>query len=154
MHRSITLAAAFTAWVGMAHADAFTDTVVSNLQELGYEFIEIQAGINQVKVEAIRGTEKLEVIYDRASGSILKQENEVAEDDEVGRTGVKIRIRNRDFLDDDEMKGDDDEGDDKNDEDDDENDEDDDENDDDDDDDDDNEGSGSSGSGHGGEGKN
>ena len=58
MRNSLTLAAAFTAWVGMAHADAFTDSVVSNLRELGYEFIEVQDGINQIKVEAIRGTDK------------------------------------------------------------------------------------------------
>lgn len=99
MRNSLTLAAAFSAWVGMAHADAFTDSVVGNLRELGYDFIEIQEGINQIKVEAIRGTDKLEVIYDRASGRILKQERERAEADEIGRTGLQIRNRNRDFLD-------------------------------------------------------
>lgn len=99
MRNSLTIAAAFTAWVGMAHADGFTDSVVSNLQELGYDFIEVQDGINQVKVEAIRGTDKLEVIYDRASGRILKQEREQAEAGEVGRTGVQVRNRNRDFVD-------------------------------------------------------
>lgn len=99
MHRSITLAAAFTTWVGMAHADAFTDSIVTNLQGLGYEFIEIQDGIDQIKVEAIRGADKLEVIYDRTSGRILKQERERAEVGEVGRSGVQVRNRNRNFLD-------------------------------------------------------
>lgn len=100
MNRSIPIAAAFAVWVGVAHADGFTDSIVANLQGLGYEFIEIQNGIGQVKVEAIRGAEKLEVIYDRATGQILKQEREQAELSETGRSGVQVRDRNRDFLDD------------------------------------------------------
>ncbi|WP_413717217.1 hypothetical protein [Silicimonas sp. MF1-12-2] len=99
MHRKLTLAAAFTTLVGAAYADSFTDSIVSNLQDLGYEFIEIQDGIGQVKVEAIRGTDKLEVIYDRSTGRILKQERERAEADEIGRSGVQVRNRNRNFLD-------------------------------------------------------
>ena len=99
MHRRLTFAAAFTTVIGTAHADTFTDSIVSNLQSLGYEFIEIQDGIGQVKVEAIRGTDKLEVIYDRSSGRILKQERERAEAGEIGRSGVQVRDRNRNFID-------------------------------------------------------
>ena len=99
MHRKLTFAAAFTTIIGVAHADTFTDSIVSNLQSLGYEFIEIQDGIGQVKVEAIRGTDKLEVIYDRSSGRILKQERERAEAGEIGRSGVQVRDRNRNFID-------------------------------------------------------
>jgi hypothetical protein len=99
MHRKLTFAAAFTTMIGAAHADTFTDSIVSNLQDLGYEFIEIQDGIGQVKVEAIRGTDKLEVIYDRSTGRILKQERERAEAGEIGRSGVQVRDRNRNFID-------------------------------------------------------
>ena len=111
MHRSLKLAVAFSIWAGVAQADAFTDAIVTNLQDLGYGFIEIQSGISQVKVEATRGTDKLEVIYDRATGAILKQENEPAEAEDIGRSGVKIRNRDRDFLrdsDDDDRDDDDD----------------------------------------------
>lgn len=111
MHRSLKLAVAFSIWAGVAQADAFTDAIVTNLQDLGYEFIEIQSGISQVKVEATRGTDKLEVIYDRVTGAILKQENEQAEAEDIGRSGVKIRNRDRDFLrdsDDDDRDDDDD----------------------------------------------
>lgn len=165
MHRSIPLATAFAIYMGAAHADTFTDAIVTNLQDLGYDFIEIQNGINQVKVEAVRGSEKLEVVYDKSTGKILKQERESAGED-AGRSGVQVRNRSRNFLDDDDIDGRDDEDDDEDDddeddddesgrsygddEDDDDDDSDEDDESDDDDDDDDDEGSGSSRSGSGG----
>lgn len=57
-----------------AHADTFTDAIVNNLQSLNYTTIQIVDAGAQVKVEAVRGTETLEVIYDRATGGILRQE--------------------------------------------------------------------------------
>ena len=99
MKRTLTLAVASALWVGAAHADQFTDAIVANLRDLGYDFIEIQNGLDQVKVEAVRGSDKLEVVYDRTSGAILKQERERAEASEVNRTGVQVRDRNRNFLD-------------------------------------------------------
>lgn len=98
MRKTLTLAAVAVLWTGMAQADAFTDSIVANMRDLGYDFIEIQDGVTQTKVEAVRGTEKLEVVYDRATGRILKQERERAEAGEVGRSGVQIRNRNRDFV--------------------------------------------------------
>lgn len=108
MHRSITLAAAFTIWVGMAHADAFTDSVVTNLQELGYDVIEIKNGPTQIKVEAIRGSVKLETIFDCETGEILKREVGRAGADDMGRTGIEIDTRNDDFLGDDDEDDEDD----------------------------------------------
>lgn len=101
MRRIIPSAAALAVCAGLAHAGPFTDGIVSNLTDLGYEFIEIKEGPGQVKVEAIRGTEKLEVVYDRATGRILKQERERADADDFGRRGVQFDIRNRDFIGDD-----------------------------------------------------
>jgi hypothetical protein len=98
MKRTLLATAALTLWAGTAMADAFTDGVVAKFQEMGFAFIEVQDGLTQVKVEGIKGSTQLEVIYDRATGRILKQEQGRAEAENVGRSGVQIRERNRDFL--------------------------------------------------------
>ena len=107
----LPVAVAFALWAGAANADQFTDDVVAKFQELGFDYIEVKEGISQVKVEAVQGNRKYEVIYDRATGKILKQENERADADEIGRSGVDIDRRNRDFLDDEGDETDDDEND-------------------------------------------
>lgn len=96
----LPLAAALLA--GPAGADPFTDAVVKNLRDLGYQYIEIQRGATQLKAEAVRGTEEFEVIYDLATGRILKQERGRADAEYIGRTGLEISARNRDFLGDDD----------------------------------------------------
>ena len=87
---------------GAAMADQFTDKIVADLTSQGYQRIEIKNGISQVKVEAFKGTNKVELIYDRNTGAILKQESETADADENTAPGLQITNRNRDFLDDDE----------------------------------------------------
>lgn len=82
-----------------AQADQFTDRIVSDLQGKGYDYIEIKEGVGQVKVEAVRGSSKIEVVYDRATGDILKQERGVAGSDDRNRSGVEISTRSRTFVD-------------------------------------------------------
>ncbi len=132
-----TAAAALIAGAGLAQT--FADKVVADLQDNGYTYVEIKQGPTQLKAEGIRGTEKIEVIYDITTGEILKQEVETAEADEIGLSGVEFDRRNRDFLDDerDELDDDDDDDDDDDEEDDDEDERDDDKDEKDDDDDDD-----------------
>ena len=101
MKRRLLLAtAALVLTAGLATADAFSDKVVADLQAMGYEFIEVKRGVSQLKIEAIRGTRKLEVIYDLATGDILKQETERADANEIGRTGVEIKTTGEDITDD------------------------------------------------------
>ncbi len=83
----------------VAIADTFTDSVVNNLKELGYEFIEVKRGPSQLKAEAVRGDRKLEVVYDLSTGKIIKQETESA-GDYAGRTGVEIDVESSNFVDD------------------------------------------------------
>lgn len=83
----------------MAIAQSATDQIINDLTGQGFQRIEIDNGIGQIKVEAIRGTQKLEVVYDRATGAILKQEVERVRAGEDTRPGVEIRNRNRDFVD-------------------------------------------------------
>ena len=102
MKRLLLTTAATVLMTQVAFADAFTDRIVENLRDLGYEFIEIRTGPTQVKAEGIRGSEKIEIVFDRATGEILKQETERADAGEIGRTGVQIDTDDDDFLDDDD----------------------------------------------------
>lgn len=103
MQKTLTLATAFALWGAAVNADSFTDAVLAKFQDRDFDYIEIKEGLTQVKVEAIRGNQKLEVIYDRATGTILKQEQERADADEIGRSGIEFDRRNRDFLDADDI---------------------------------------------------
>jgi hypothetical protein len=101
----LPLAASAMLFGSAALADAFVDGVVNNLRSLGYEYIEVTRGVTQAKAEAVRGTQKIEVIYDLATGQILRQEYETAGPGYFGRSGVEIDVERRDFLDDDDDDG-------------------------------------------------
>lgn len=77
------------------------DQFVSSYSADGFTRFEVRSGITQVKIEAYRGDEKVEVILDKATGDILKRETETAGLFDNKSAGVFIRERNRDFLDDD-----------------------------------------------------
>jgi uncharacterized membrane protein YgcG len=134
-----------------------TDEVIATFQADGFTRIEVKQGPTQIKVEAIRGTEKVETIYDAETGAVLKSEVETVGPNENVTPGVSVRDRNSDFVDVGDDEDDDDENDDDEDEDEDESDDDEgDDGDDDhgghggDDDHDDDHGGGNSGSGGGG----
>lgn len=103
--RLILTAAAAAFYATIASAAITTDQLVSEFQAQGYTFIEVTKGLSQYKVEAVKGTEKIEVVYDAETGAILKSEMEAAGDD-AGRTGVQVRERDRNFV----RNGDDDRG--------------------------------------------
>jgi hypothetical protein len=89
-----------TVWVlaPTVQADTFTDSVVAKFRDMDFGFVEAKRGPSQLKVEAIKGSTKYEVIYDAATGQILKQEIERASVAEQGRRGVQIDTRDDDFL--------------------------------------------------------
>ncbi|MBS4011986.1 MAG: PepSY domain-containing protein, partial [Roseovarius sp.] len=82
----------------MAGASPLTDAKVAALQADGYDRIEVKTGRSQTKIEALRGAEKLEVVYDSATGQVLKREIESAAYDDDISVGVKYRSRDRDFV--------------------------------------------------------
>ena len=101
MNRIFLIAALFaapalTATTALAEID--TDGLIANYQSEGYTTIEVTRGLNQTKVEAIRNTEKVEVVYDNATGTALKSEFGTAEAGDDIRDGVSVRNRNRDFV--------------------------------------------------------
>jgi uncharacterized membrane protein YgcG len=94
----LPLAASAMLFGSAALADAFVDGVVNNLRSLGYEYIEVTRGVTQARAEAVRGTQKIEVIYDLATGQVLRREYELAGPGYFGRSGVEIDSVRRDFL--------------------------------------------------------
>ncbi|KQI67378.1 hypothetical protein AN189_15630 [Loktanella sp. 3ANDIMAR09] len=81
-----------------AMAQSISDQVISSLRDQGYSRIEVKNGISQVKVEAIRGNRELEVVYDKRTGAILKQEVNVADSRDRNATGIEVRDERRDFV--------------------------------------------------------
>jgi hypothetical protein len=107
----VPLAAAAMVMGGAASADPFVDAVVKNFQDLGYQFVEVERGPSQIRFEGVRGTEELEVVYDSATGRIIKQETDRADAEYIGRTGVEFDTSDENFVgndDDDEDEDDDD----------------------------------------------
>lgn len=104
--RLMLMTATMALSASMAVAAVTTTEIVQTYRDQGYSWIEVKQGITQIKVEAVRGTEKIEVVIDAETGAVLKQETEQASIGEQGRTGVEIRTRDEDFLDDD-RQGDD-----------------------------------------------
>ncbi|MAN97546.1 hypothetical protein [uncultured Roseovarius sp.] len=96
--KPIVYAALATLLPVMAEASPLIDTEVTALQAEGYDRIEVKTGRTQTKIEAIRGAEKLEVVYDSTTGAVLKREIESAEYDDDISVGVKYRSRDRDFV--------------------------------------------------------
>jgi hypothetical protein len=95
-------ALALSASAGLAQSVA--DQIVAGLQAQGYTRIEVTEGPTQIKVEAIQGGTKLEYVYDRRTGAILKQEVEAVGPDDDTSPGVQVRRG------DDALRGGDDDG--------------------------------------------
>lgn len=74
MKRLMLLTAAFAFSAKMAMALTATDLVAAYQAE-GFTRIEVTTGLTQIKVEAVKGKTKLEVIYDSTSGVILKKDS-------------------------------------------------------------------------------
>ncbi|MCU0816956.1 MAG: PepSY domain-containing protein, partial [Cypionkella sp.] len=83
---------------GMAYAAVTAESIVADLQAQGYTWIEVKRGPTQIKVEAVKGNTKVETVIDSATGTVLEREVERADADDVGRTGVEVRNRSRDFV--------------------------------------------------------
>ena len=107
MKRIFALAAMFALPASVGFAAIDTDGLISRFQGDGYTTIEVTRGINETKVEAIRNNEKVEVVYDNATGSVLETEFGTPDADDDIRPGGTVRDRNRDFVRDDDDRDDD-----------------------------------------------
>jgi len=113
-HLLLTSSAIAMILTAPAMAQSLSDRLVADYQAQGYSYIEIYQGPTQIKVEATKGNQTLEVIYDAASGAILYRDVDPADADEMNRQGVEFNRESRDFSDDedDDSRDDDDDSDD------------------------------------------
>lgn len=98
MKQNLLLAAAFALTAQMAHAIT-ADELAAQYQSAGYGYIQIRTGVSQIKIEAIKDGQKVEVIYDAATGAILKSESESIDTIDNTDQGLRLRKVNRDFVD-------------------------------------------------------
>ncbi len=98
MKKLMMLTAAFALSATIAGALTSGD-VIADLTAQGYTRIEVKTGLTQIKVEAIKGTTKIETIYDLATGAILKSETGPVGAFDDTAPGVEVSVRDRDFID-------------------------------------------------------
>ena len=90
--------AALALSTGMAAAAAITGAgALKTYQDLGYTYVEVKEGLTQIKVEAVKGTMYIEVIYDKATGDVIKTESGTASAEDAGQTGTSLKLVDRDF---------------------------------------------------------
>lgn len=85
-----------------AAAQSVSQELVNRFRSEGFTHIEVRNGLTQTKVEAYRGSQKVEVIVDRATGAVLKSETETVEERRAGSGSLTVSSRNRDFVREDE----------------------------------------------------
>jgi hypothetical protein len=96
---------------GMALADIDADALADDYLEEGYTYVEVKQGPTQTKVEAVRGDDAIEVIYDNETGEVIEWENQDADDDYEGKTGKDVKQVDDDFRDEDDSEDDEEEDD-------------------------------------------
>ena len=97
MKRLMLLSTALIFSATMSLAAITADELVLAYQAQGYTRIEVKTGLTQIKVEAVTGNSKVEVIYDALTGAILQQETSRANPDDLS-TGVEVSQEDHDFL--------------------------------------------------------
>jgi hypothetical protein len=83
MTRLMLLTTTFAFSASVATAAVSSHDLVVAYQAQGYTKIEVTTGPTQIKLEAIKGTSKVEVVYETATGAILSQ----------GTKSVRLRDR-------------------------------------------------------------
>lgn len=75
MTRMILMAAAIAlgAGAGAAQADTLTDRIRSDLESQGYKDIEIDRDDGRIEVEAMRGNQEVELVYDGDTGELVSR---------------------------------------------------------------------------------
>lgn len=98
MKRFLLLTTAIGFFATMAQAGITEQQVIDLYTSQGYTNIEVTTGPTQMKVEAVQGTAKVEVIYDIETGAILKQENSTASADDLSSDPIETKTSDKDFL--------------------------------------------------------
>ncbi len=94
-NRLLTYTAAIALSAGAAFAAIDGNQLADAYLAKGFSFVEVKIGPTQTKVEAIKDGRKVEVVYDNATGKIIKQEDEADDGDDAGRTGKDVKTVKR-----------------------------------------------------------
>ena len=81
-----------------AFAGLTVESIAADLQAQGFSRIEITQGRSQIKAEATRGGERVDTVYDAATGDVIRSETRLGSSDDNRGSGVSIRSRDRDFV--------------------------------------------------------
>lgn len=92
-----------------AMAQGLNEQIVSTLQDMGFNRIEIETGLTQTKVEALRSDVKLEVVCDQETGRIITQEQDRVDAEDDTTPGSEFSESDEDFVDESDEELDDDE---------------------------------------------
>jgi hypothetical protein len=87
----MTAAVLLLASTSLSQAAWSSQQVIDQYRAEGYTRVEVKMSATQAKVEAIKGTQKVEVIYDLATGAILKKETETVRGGENTTPGTFVR---------------------------------------------------------------
>jgi hypothetical protein len=98
MIRKLMMSAALALMGTTASAAVSTDDVIQSLSAQGFTRVEVKRGLTQVKVKAIRGDQKLDLVLDALSGKILKQNMVPTLFFDNKTPGFFVSERRRDFL--------------------------------------------------------
>ena len=91
------MTAAFIFGGQMAFAAIDPQVLADSYLANGYTFVEVKQGPTQTKLEALKGANVVEVVYDNGTGEIISQETQPADAEDLGRTGIKIKTTDKDF---------------------------------------------------------
>lgn len=96
IRRILASAAVFVTIAAAGHAQSIADQAVRQLTAQGYSRIEVKRLGTTVKIEAQRNGRELEVVYDAATGAILKQDvNRIRPSDDT-TPGIYVSGRGHD----------------------------------------------------------
>lgn len=98
MIRKLMMSAALALMGTTASAAISTDDVIQSLSAQGFTRVEVKRGLTQVKVKAIRGDQKLDLVLDALSGKVLQQAMVPTMFLDNKTPGFFVSERRRDFL--------------------------------------------------------
>ena len=96
--RTLALVAALILGTSQAQAAWDSNAIAQQYIDQGYTRVEVKVGATEAKVEAIKGTTKLEVTYNLATGEIVKTETETIDPGENVSPGVFVESEDEDSL--------------------------------------------------------
>ncbi|MGV8953684.1 MAG: hypothetical protein ACOH2M_21480 [Cypionkella sp.] len=106
---ALLLSAALMFSAGIVQAAPITlQDVVTTYQDATFTSVEIVETATQIKVEAIQDGMKLEIVYDKATGDVVKREQRPASAKDGDKSGVSVSSDDSSSDDDDDDEGSDD----------------------------------------------